>query len=63
MAAWTNRWLKIAVLHAKADPTFVSDATSDDVLRLLSFLKEKGAVDSINFVGSTVNLVKSLQLA
>jgi hypothetical protein len=52
-----------AVLHAKADPAFVSDATSDDVLRLLSFLKEKGAVDSINFVGSTVNLVKSLQLA
>jgi uncharacterized protein with ATP-grasp and redox domains len=41
-----------AVLHTKAYPTFVSDATNDDILMLLSFLKEKGSDISIDFVNS-----------
>lgn len=44
--------VEIAVLHTKAYPTFVSDATNDDVLMLLSFLKEKGSDTSIDFVDS-----------
>jgi len=41
-----------AVLHTKAYPTFVSDATNDDVFILLSFLKDKGSDVSIDFVDS-----------
>jgi hypothetical protein len=41
-----------AVLHTKAYPTFVSDATNDDVFILLSFLRDQGSDFSIDFVDS-----------